>query len=89
MFLMKFRIKVAKYVVLRAELLLQVHQKRRGVSPPFFYGDAMKKLSIFVDESGDFSAYSKHSTFYLFSLVLHEQNNSINDEVIKLFFVRC
>lgn len=55
--------------------------KRRGDSPPFFYGDEMKELSVFVDESGDFGAYSNHSPFYLFSLVLHEQENLINDDV--------
>lgn len=66
--------------MLRAEHLLQVHQAA-GRLPAIFYGDVMKELSVFVDESGDFGAYSKHSPFYLFSLVLHEQDKLINDEV--------
>lgn len=58
--------------------------KRRGDSPPFFCGDSMNELSIFVDESGDFGTYSEHSPYYLFSLVLHDQKNPIMDEVGKL-----
>lgn len=37
----------------------------------------MRELSIFVDESGDFGSYERHSPFYLFTLVFHDQNNSI------------
>lgn len=44
----------------------------------------MKELSIFVDESGDFGPYSTHSPYYLFSLVLHEQNKDIEPEIIEL-----
>ena len=44
----------------------------------------MKELSIFVDESGDFVPYSNHSPFYFFSLVLHEQSNSIEEAVNEL-----
>ena len=44
----------------------------------------MKELSIFVDESGDFGAYSTHSPYYLFALVLHEQINNIDDAVNDL-----
>ena len=44
----------------------------------------MKELSIFVDESGDFGAYSKHSPYYLFSLVFHEQDKSIDGIVDEL-----
>lgn len=42
----------------------------------------MKELSVFVDESGDFGAVSKHSPYYLFSLVLHDQQFPI-DEMVK------
>jgi len=41
-------------------------------------------LSIFVDESGDFDINSKHSPYYIFTLVLHNQNNNIESEVLKL-----
>lgn len=44
----------------------------------------MKELSIFVDESGDFGPVSNHSPFYLFTLVFHDQNNSITESIPKL-----
>ena len=44
----------------------------------------MKELSIFVDESGDFGAYEPHAPFYLFTLVFHDQNNSIKEQLAHL-----
>ncbi len=44
----------------------------------------MKELSIFVDESGDFGPVSNHSPFYLFTLVFHDQNNSITESIPRL-----
>ncbi|MBR3553278.1 MAG: DUF3800 domain-containing protein [Clostridia bacterium] len=44
----------------------------------------MEILSIFVDESGDFGPYEKHAPFYLFTLVFHDQNQSINEQVTRL-----
>lgn len=44
----------------------------------------MNELSIFVDESGDFGSYEAHAPFYLFTLVFHEQNNSIQDQIAHL-----
>lgn len=44
----------------------------------------MNELSIFVDESGDFGSLSNHSPFYLFSLVFHEQNKTLDEEVQTL-----
>ena len=44
----------------------------------------MKKLSIFVDESGDFGVYSSHSPYYVVTMVFHEQNKSITEHVLKL-----
>ncbi len=42
----------------------------------------MKELSIFVDESGDFGHYNtKYAPQYVFSLVLHEQQNSIEEQI--------
>ncbi len=41
-------------------------------------------LSIFVDESGDFDLNSKHSPFYIYTLVLHNQNKNITGEILKL-----
>lgn len=44
----------------------------------------MKKLSIFVDESGDFGEYSTHSPYYIVTMVLHDQSKDIKSEIIKL-----
>lgn len=44
----------------------------------------MNELSIFVDESGDFGAYESHAPFYLFTLVFHNQNNSIAEQLNHL-----
>lgn len=44
----------------------------------------MSKLSIFIDESGDFDLKSTHSPFYLYTLVFHDQSNLINKQVESL-----
>lgn len=44
----------------------------------------MNELSIFVDESGDFGSYEPHAPFYLFTLVFHDQCNSIDDQIKHL-----
>ena len=44
----------------------------------------MTALSIFVDESGDFGAYQKHSPYYIITMVLHDQSYDISSEVEKL-----
>lgn len=44
----------------------------------------MKILSIFVDESGDFGNYAKHSPYYLISMVFHDQSESINNRLEAL-----
>ncbi len=46
----------------------------------------MKKnrLSIFVDESGDFGDYGLHSPYYLVTMVMHDQAESIQGEVSAL-----
>lgn len=41
----------------------------------------MRKLSIFVDESGDFGTFKSHSPFYIFTLVFHEQDKLINNQI--------
>ena len=41
----------------------------------------MNQLSIFVDESGDFGSYEPHAPFYLFTLVFHNQCNSIENQI--------
>ena len=41
----------------------------------------MKELSIFVDESGDFGNYAEHSSYYIISMVMHDQNNDISNDI--------
>ncbi len=44
----------------------------------------MKELSIFVDESGDFGEYAKHSPFYIITMILHDQSQDISGDIAKL-----
>ena len=44
----------------------------------------MSVLSIFVDESGDFDLKSIHSPYYLFSLVFHNQEVALVNELDQL-----
>ena len=44
----------------------------------------MKELSIFIDESGDWGEYEKHSPFYIVTMVIHEQDKSIENELKHL-----
>lgn len=41
----------------------------------------MKELSIFVDESGDFGDYAEHSSYYIISMILHDQSIDITKDV--------
>ena len=43
----------------------------------------MNELSIFVDESGDFGEYNHHSPYYIITMVFHNQDNDITDDIIK------
>lgn len=44
----------------------------------------MKELSVFIDESGDWGEYEKHSPFYIVTMVIHEQDKSIENELKHL-----
>ena len=44
----------------------------------------MKKLSIFVDESGDFGRYQYHSPYYVVTLVFHDQSAAIDSNINRL-----
>ena len=41
----------------------------------------MSELSIFVDESGDFGDYAKHSPFYVVTMVFHDQGVDISKQI--------
>lgn len=42
---------------------------------------AEKILSCFIDEAGDFGAYNHRSPYYVVSVVLHEQSDSIQNQI--------
>jgi hypothetical protein len=44
----------------------------------------LAELSIFIDESGDFGPYERHSPDYILSLVFHNQNRPIAEQVVAL-----
>ena len=44
----------------------------------------MKKLSVFIDESGDFGEIKERPACYLVTFVFHDQDNSIAQQVKKL-----
>ena len=44
----------------------------------------IKTLSIFVDESGDFGEFEKHSPYYLITMVFHDQDNDLSHNIKKL-----
>ena len=44
----------------------------------------MRELSIFIDESGDFGPFEKHSPFYILSLVFHDQGDDITGHLDKI-----
>ena len=44
----------------------------------------MKELSVFVDESGDFGEYSSHSPYYIITMVFHNQDYPIEQQVSNL-----
>lgn len=43
-----------------------------------------KTLSIFIDESGDFGSYTQHSPYYLVTMILHNQNTDISQNILAL-----
>ena len=44
----------------------------------------MSTLSVFIDESGDFGAYSHHSPVYIIVLLFHDQDVSIETQIEHL-----
>ena len=54
--------------------------QRYGVGVPhhfFCYGDGMKEISIFIDESGDFGKLNPRSPYYIVTMVFHDQATDI------------
>ena len=44
----------------------------------------MNSLSIFVDESGDFGAYSHITPYYIITMIIHNQSLDISEQVERL-----
>ncbi len=44
-----------------------------------------RRLSIFIDESGDFGEYAAHSPYYLVTMVLHDQKVNIADRISAFY----
>ena len=40
-----------------------------------------KILSVFIDESVDFGPFEAHSPYYLVSMILHNQNTDITENI--------
>ncbi len=45
---------------------------------------AQKRLSVFIDESGDFGCYDPHCPFYFVAMVMHNQDVDIQSQLFKL-----
>lgn len=43
-----------------------------------------KKLSVFIDESGDFGPLKPHAPYYLITMILHNQNTDITENIKSL-----
>lgn len=43
-----------------------------------------KRLSVFIDESGDFGPYRPHAPFYLVTMILHNQEVDISENIRAL-----
>ncbi|TSD62171.1 DUF3800 domain-containing protein [Aeromicrobium piscarium] len=55
------------------------HLQAGKYPPEAFSGKpVLREFSIFIDESGDFGPFQKHSPFYVLSLVLHDQSDDIS-----------
>lgn len=57
----------------------------RGLFPRHFsLGEQMSELSVFIDESGDFGPYERHAPYYIITLVFHNQEYDISEQVKHL-----
>jgi hypothetical protein len=44
----------------------------------------LRKLSVFIDESGDFGAYEYHSPYYIVTIVFHDQSIDISPNLNEM-----
>lgn len=52
--------------------------------PSFFLGVIMNTLSIFIDESGDFGNVKEKPSYYLVTMVFHNQKVDLSNHIFKL-----
>ena len=57
-------------------------QKKDHRSGPLYI--VSKKLSIFIDESGDFGPLKPHAPYYLVTMILHNQDVDISENIKAL-----
>ena len=50
----------------------------------FLWRIALRELSVFIDESGDFGDYCFHSPYYIIAMIFHNQSTDIQ---YKCFFI--
>ncbi|MDR2355836.1 MAG: DUF3800 domain-containing protein [Clostridiales Family XIII bacterium] len=43
-----------------------------------------RKLSVFIDESGDLGPYRSHSPYYLVAMLFHDQEDAVDDAITAL-----
>ena len=57
-----------------------------GSYPAIFFagGSYVKELSVFIDESGVFGPYERHSPYYIVTLLFHDQSIDISGNVDHL-----
>ena len=57
---------------------------RRNPRHCHIHMDAIKEISVFVDESGSFDATDLASRYYLVCMVFHDQSDDISKDIAKL-----
>lgn len=50
----------------------------------FLWRIALRELSIFIDESGDFGDYCFHSPYYIIAMIFHKQSTDIQRQINHL-----
>ena len=60
------------------------HRRREEFPAISDYTGEMKKLNIFIDESGDFGEARERPAYYLVTFVFHNRADNIDDQVKKL-----
>ena len=49
----------------------------------FLWRIALRELSVFIDESGDFGDYCFHSPYYIIAMIFHKQSTDIQRRIFN------